>query len=252
MTSADILGGSGSVSSGVQSAIKAILAENASVLGARTSASTPAGAVNRIQGRDRYAVAALIARRVAARPDFGGTVLIASGTGFTDAVSASPLASHAGLPVLLAGPRGLTAGELSALRAMKAKKVVIVGGPASVPAAAVAQANSVVGKQNVTRVWGANRYSTSSAVAKYGVDKLGLKWQGAGIASGSVFSDSIVGGVLKGKKGSVLLLTDGRSLSPDTAYALRKRRVSLRSADYIGGTGTISRNVRSQVRAILR
>lgn len=257
-----LLGGPGSISPDVAAAIDKILADNAAVTpvalplsGFSPAALAPAGSfsrVIRVAGPDRYETSGLIAELIAAKAGWDGTLFVASGGGFADALAASPVAASSSLPTLLSGPAGLSAANLDRIGKLGAKRVVIVGGPASVPAIVEAQVASIVGTSSVQRIWGDNRYSTAVAIASFGVDQYGLEWNGTGVASGSAFADAMVGGVMKGRQGSVLLLSYGQSLSAPTASLLAARRTEIRSAQYIGGPATITKTVRGQVRTILR
>jgi hypothetical protein len=89
------------------------------------------------------------------------------------------------------------------------------------------------------------------AIATYGVDNAGLSWDGVALATGKNYPDALAGGVLQGQNGSVMVLTETNTLSPDTAAALTANAGSISSVVYLGGLGAISQTVRDQVEAIL-
>lgn len=247
VTEVTILGGTTSVAPKVQEQIEAIVAENRAKL-------APAGvtlAVTRIAGADRYETAELIAERIAADPTWDGTVIVATGASFADALAVSPISASAGLPVVLSTPSGLATSSVEQLAKIGAKRAVILGGTRSVPQKAADQLASVVGTDQVTRLSGADRYAASAAIATFGVAEYGLEWDGLGIASGSAFADAMAGGMLKGSQGKVMLLTDGTSLSGATSAKLTAVRGEVDATTYIGGTATLTKRVRGQVRSIL-
>ncbi len=252
VTSVDILGGESAVSVNVQRAITAIVAENLGAIAPAYAVSAGSEGVRRFGGSSRVEVSGAIAQEVMSRPGWDGTVVVASGRGFADALAASPIAAHNSLPVMLTGANGLSDADVDRMKSLGADRVILVGGVAAVPDVAFRQAVAVVGAENVRRLEGKNRYETAGAIASFGVSDYGLTWSRMGIVSGTSFADAMVGGVLKGKQGSVMLLTDGVSLSTSTANVLRAKRATVRSADYVGGTAVVSRNVRTQVRMILR
>jgi hypothetical protein len=73
-----------------------------------------------------------------------------------------------------------------------------------------------------------------------------------GIASQSNWTRGIAAATRKGREGGVVLLTSGTSLSKPTAELLRKRQASVRRADFIGDANLVSKDVRRQVRLIVR
>jgi spore germination protein YaaH/putative cell wall-binding protein len=110
-----LLGGPGSVSDAVADRL----------------AAYTAGGVTRLAGPDRYAAAAAIS--AASYPADGpATAYVATGTVFSDSLSASALAGRDGGPLLLVRPDSLPAEVADELRRLNPSRVVIVGGPASV------------------------------------------------------------------------------------------------------------------------
>ena len=108
-----ILGGTGSVSSAVEQQL-------------RSYSST----VSRIGGADRYNVAAATSASTFAA---GAPIAyIATGGTFPDALAAGPVGGHRGGPVLLTKTDQLLTPTINELKRLKPRKIVILGGPASV------------------------------------------------------------------------------------------------------------------------
>jgi len=96
------------------------------------------GSVTRQAGIDRYATAAAVSR--AAFPaDGGGTVHVASGLGFADAVAGVPAAAVHGGPLLLTTRTWLPGATAAELRRLDPRRVVLLGGEAVIAGSIVAE-----------------------------------------------------------------------------------------------------------------
>jgi putative cell wall-binding protein len=137
-----------------------------------TLAGTALGNGSRISGADRYATAAQVALTNNARHGNGGTVILASGEAFPDALSAAFLSQRlGGASVLLTRPTALPTATESALRQLGTTRVFVVGGATAIGAQPFSDVRAVVdanaggaGKGQVTRLFGADRYATNQAV----------------------------------------------------------------------------------------
>jgi len=225
-TTVYVLGSEASVSGTVVNQLKSIVG---------------ASGVIRIAGSNRYATSALVAEKVVAlHPDYDGMAFVATGANFPDALAAAPIATQRGWPVLLANPDGtLTVPEA-------VTSAVIVGGETSVSSGIEGGLDGLLGDENVIRKAGPNRYSTSALVAAWGVGN-GLHWEGVGLATGTGFADALSGGVMLGHLRAPLLLTRGDVLLPATRAPLSINKQFIQTVRFIGGTSTISNNVRMQV-----
>lgn len=103
---------------------------------AESVAASPTLALGRISGPDRYATAVDIARATFASPSAPTPVLtkviMATGTNYPDALTASYLAGELGTAILLTNPGSLPAATRAGLVSFKTRSVDIVGGPAAV------------------------------------------------------------------------------------------------------------------------
>jgi putative cell wall-binding protein len=100
-----------------------------------------AGSVTRQAGIDRYATAAAVSR--AAFPaDGGGTVHVASGLGFADAVAGVPAAAVHGGPLLLTTRTWLPGATAAELRRLDPQRVVLLGGDAVIAGSIAAEVRS--------------------------------------------------------------------------------------------------------------
>ncbi|GAB4278359.1 MAG: hypothetical protein Kow0056_10570 [Coriobacteriia bacterium] len=235
-TDAYILGGFGAVSAGVENTLKGRLS----------------GTVHRLGGSNRYETARLIAEEaVSENPGYDGTALIATGSNFPDALAASPLAAAGGWPLFLLEPGGLSSATKNLMDLLGVDHAIILGGPGVV---STAVENDLKSKYpgEVERLSGDNRYKTAVEVATYGVESAGLNWDGVAIATGENFPDALAGGPVQAVNDSVMLLTDGDTLSDATRTCLSNKRDWIGSVRYLGGTGAVSTDVRNSVKAVLR
>ena len=104
---------------------------SASAADAKTAQTTYILPVQRTSGSNRYTTAVECSKQ--AFPKGAKTVIIASGTGYADALAGASLASTANAPVLLSAPSGLTAETIKEIQRLKAKEVLILGGENAVP-----------------------------------------------------------------------------------------------------------------------
>src|SRR5690606_29764899 len=116
--------------------------------------------VSRVGGANRYAVAANLAAQY---PAGLGTVFLASGEVFPDALSASALAAHQGAPLLLTRGGRLSVEAAAQIERIDPDRVVVVGGPATVSDAVRDQVEAL--GPDTSRVGGRDRYAVSAAIA---------------------------------------------------------------------------------------
>ena len=158
--------------------------------------------VERIEGRDRFETNIRILEEAGVE---GKDILVCSGMGFADSLSASAV----GLPILLVDEE-LTEKQRNFLQRQTTQNYYIIGGTGAVNRIIEAELDDF---GSVERVFGANRFSTSTAVAKKffkknQVDRVVL-------AYAMNFPDGLSGGVLAMNLGAPLIL----ATSDDTAEA---------------------------------
>ena len=181
----------------------------------------------------------------------GGTAFVATGGWFGDALSASPVAFATKSPIFLSRGGGLGSAQRKAIEAgLKSGEfgsVVMVGGPDAISQAtgdSLQKAAQAAGG-SFTRLWGAEQYETSVAIAKWAVSSKGFKWDSAAFATGYEPYDALAGSVLQGKSKSVLLLVGPSSSATISAAASNKGSIS--SLKFFGGTAAITTGIRNQI-----
>ncbi len=201
---------------------------------------------NRLGGADRYATANLIAAETIdlKGDEYDGTVFVATGENFPDALAASPIAAANAWPIFLTRKAGLPATVRQAMIDNLAWHGYILGSDSAVSTAVETELNAApfVG---FGRYGGVNRYETAAKIATIGYDGMGMLWSRPALAVGTNFPDALAGGVLQGSDYSVLLLTPKDSLDPYAAAALTENRDMVYEMRFLGSTsalGTVPRN----------
>ena len=222
-----VVGGSSIVSQGVVDQL-------------RSYATT--GTVRRLAGATRYATAAAISRD--AFPQDVPVAYVATGMNFPDALAGVAAAGSGGGPVLLTKPNELPAETAAELGRLRPDRIVVLGGT-SVISGTVANALTAYAGSGVSRMSGANRYSTAVDVSRETFDDSAVVF----IATGSNFPDALGGGPVAGSVPGPLLLVPGGSVPSDVASELQ--RLGAERVVILGGTSVVSSGVEAQLGTLL-
>lgn len=218
-----VLGGTATVSPGVESALGSI------------------GRISRIAGGDRYALSAAVS--AAAFPDGAEVAYLASGEVFSDALSASPLTGREKGPVLLT-PRGALPSTVAAeIVRLKAQYVYVLGGESTVSPAVVAEVEKSAA---VIRIAGADRFAVSAAASSR-MFRPGTYT--VYVASGEVFPDALAGAPAAISEGAPVLLLRKDEIPAVIATELERLRPY--RIVVLGGPRTLSERVLEQVQTYL-
>src|SRR5690606_3122514 len=128
-------------------------------------------------------------------PDTAGTLYVASGAAFPDALTGGALAGHRGMPLVLTRQAGLPASVRAAVQELQPGSVVVLGGDASISDAVVAELGQLT-PGSVTRVAGGDRYQTAAAVAAQFPGNPAQVY----LATGTAFPDALSGAALAGSQ----------------------------------------------------
>ncbi len=174
-------------------------------------------AVERIWGSDRYGTAAAIS---ATSWDPGQeTVYLATGLNYPDAMPAGALGGTHDAPVLLTRTASLPEDTVAELERLQPQKIVVLGGNAAVSTtldaqlAELAQADT---DDEVSRIFGADRYETAGMAAQTYPTGGALAY----VAAGTDFPDALAAASRAGALGAPVLLTRHGELPQATADAL--------------------------------
>lgn len=204
---------------------------------APTAAAAAGLDASRVSGDNRYATAAAIADAGWTSPlPSGSTLLLATGANYPDAVAGAAAAGHLGVPLLLTANSELSPDAAAEISRLRPETVALLGGAATLSAAVSDQVSALGVK--TTRWAGANRYDTAAKVSQAtypdGATNVYL-------ATGAAFPDALAGAALAAVVGGPLLLTDPKTLPPETAAELARLHPS--AVVVLGGTSAVSDDV---------
>lgn len=182
---------------------------------------------------------------------YDGTVFLANGNGFADALTASVPAADFGIPILLTNGTTLTDATKAALARWDVNRVIVVGGPNSVPEAVVNMVKNLTDANgtglgiDVVRYYGDNRSTTSMAIAKEFYNQTTKAY----VASGTIYPDALVGSLLGAKDEAPILLVNTDSVPEGVAKYIRDNNIT--NITILGGPNTVTENVRAELAAII-
>jgi putative cell wall-binding protein len=190
------------------------------------------GPVTRVSGDNRYATASQVATKnwTSGSKD----VVLVSGEGYADAVSASALAKKLDAPILLTTSDTLSQDAETALNTLKPKNVYVVGGNASISQSI---RDGLKAKYTLTELGGATRYATNVAVAQKLVE-LGVSASDVMVVGGQGFADALSVAPVAAAKGQILLLANNDQASTQGAIDFVKDKKS--NVTVVGTTNVIS------------
>ena len=187
--------------------------------------------ISRTSGADRYATAAQVAKSNWTTTD---NVVLVSGEGYADSVSASALAKKLDAPILLTTSDTLSSEAQDALNTLKPTNVYVVGGTASISQSI---RNGLKSKYTLTELGGSSRYETNVAVAKELVT-LGVSASNVMVVGGQGFADALSVAPVAAAKGQILLLANNDQASTQGAIDFVKDKKS--NVTVVGTTNVIS------------
>lgn len=157
--------------------------------------------VERIYGTDRYKTSINVSKKTFNRSKI---VIIASGDGYADALSASQLSVAMKAPILLNPSSKVDLDVLNEIHRLKCKEIIIIGGERSISPEVENEFRKVA---DVFRVSGRTRYDTSYKIMRL-AEKHG-DFNKIVFVSGKSFPDAMSAVNIVKKKKALMLLTDG-------------------------------------------
>lgn len=196
-----------------------------------------------------------------------GEAIVATSTGFQDAVSISSFAYRYGVPIFLLTDWGHGAKLTDAAKAAIGNMggtVFVPGGPGAVPTASV---EGTLGSSRVVRMYGSDGYDTSNQIARWMVAHDRLSASTAAVACGAPRMkgvDALAGAALAGKAGGVMLLANGNASidaqhfetlegrdSQGAEAFLQANAADVRDVYLLGGSTVMPANVEQRIERIL-
>ena len=188
--------------------------------------------VKSYKGADRYETNAEIIKEF----KDADTCIIASGENFADSLSIGAYATKNGYPIVLVQKDKINDVTKQALKDSKIKKCYIVGGENSVSKSLEKELPQVI-----ERIAGNDRYETSLKIA----DKFYKDAQGAYLASGEVFADSLAINPIAARFDVPLILTPKDKLPQKTQEYLDNSKIV--QIAIIGGEKTVSKQIQQEL-----
>ena len=200
--------------------------------------------VERLAGANRYATSVALSR--AGWGDSATTVYLASGDGFADGLGGGALAARGAGPLLLTSRCTLPADVRGEIQRLSPSRVVVLGGEGAVCSGVVDEVTRSV-PASVTRVSGADRYSTAVAVAQDG-------WPGTAtsvyVVGGEGFADGLAAGTAAARAGAPLLLVPSCGGVP-ASVADALRRLHPGNVTVVGGNAAVCQTTFDEIRRIV-
>ena len=202
----------------------------------KTETQTTKNAIERLAGANRYETASVISTKM--YPKSSGTVIIATGLTFHDAMVAVPLASAYNAPLLLATEKHITAQTEAELKRLKAKNVIVVSTNGAIGSGAKAELKAL--GLRATYIEGKNVFETSTKVAKALQTKTKTAPDTIFFATDSAFADALSASPVAAIKGAPIIYLNNKSIDKTVAEYLKSVKGKIKNAYIIGGNGVIS------------
>ncbi len=188
-----------------------------------------AGKVTRTSGIDRYATAAQVAKSNWTTSD---NIVLVSGEGYADAVSATALAKKLNAPILLTTATSLSLDAANALNSLKVKNIYVIGGNASISRGIRDQLKE---DYTLIELGGNNRYETNISVAEKLIE-LGVNSNNIMMVGGEGFADALSVAPIAAAKEQILLLgmNDADYIKPVLDFiSKRQSKVTVVGTKYV-------------------
>lgn len=215
---------------------------------------------NRLAGETRYETS-LQANAVGGGENVGGPALVATGTGFADALAVGPLAAGLYWPIVLTTPDELHPAARESF-GYGYNEAILVGGTAAIADRVGEQIEQICRSaqdpdrpdaQNcvkvIGRIGGADRTQTAALFADELVRQVGTPPTHVNLARGDDFADAAAGGPHAGDELAPILLTVNRDeLGEATRQWLEEHADTIESIHVFGTRGAISDEVVEEAR----
>lgn len=212
----------------------------------KTSSTKAQSTLNRIEGRDRFAVANKVMEDYYPNSK---KVLLVSAIKFPDNIS-STVMSQGQIPILYTYSDKLDVSTEKLLKSKDLDEVIIIGGEKSVSRDVEKHIENDL-KIKVVRYDGYDRYAVNTKIVSEKFDSKKSDKQNLVIASGEVFADAINATSLAQKNDAPILLVSKNKISKETKDYLQSfENGKIGKIFVVGGQKTVSDKVLQDIRAI--
>ncbi|EXF27227.1 hypothetical protein BA93_00700 [Finegoldia magna ALB8] len=201
--------------------------------------------VERVAGKNRVHTAISTSERFFKKSKY---VIIADSGNYPDALTATVLAHVLDAPILLNNTRYLEDDVAREIVRLGASEVIIVGGHKSISENVKSQL-AKYDANKVQRIWGRDRYVTSSELA-YEIERLTGKVNKAIIASGENFPDALATAPLGSKEIAPILLVTRNQMDKKVSKALKD--LNINKVYVAGGQNSVSKKLEAQLPQVIR
>lgn len=221
-----LLGGYGAISNNIKSTLQKRYTNN----------------VIRVEGSTRFETAVAVANNVGTNEQIFITSSLSTSP---DALSIASYAAKEQMPILFSERNSLPTAVKNYITSKRIKKITIIGGDGAVSSAVESQLKSLVGSSNVNRIWGIDRYETSTNIVK----SLNMDARNIFFARGEVFIDALPGSVLAAKYDAPIILVRRDGVPAQVSSFIDSEINYIPGIHYLGGTGAITDRTRSQLQS---
>lgn len=200
-----------------------------------------AATISTIAGEDRYETAIAASNQLTAGS--GGTVFLATGENFADALAAGPAAAIEKAPVLLAQRDSVPQGVVNEIQRIAPSRIVVVGSAVSANAAAQAAA-AAPPNARIERVAGGDRIQTAAAI--------NAKWfpnaEKAMVVNGWSYADALSASAAAAAERQPIVISTANELPAVSVNSLKSMRA--RNIMIVGGDAAVSPGVANEMKSI--
>lgn len=196
---------------------------------------------SRLRGSTQFDTMASIGKIAFTKSD---VVVIATSSGFSDALAASALAGRYNAPILMTTPNSLTSQTRSEIKRLGAKTAYVVGGRFAVSDAVLSQIKAA-GCSSVTRIRGSAADDTSREIAKAVGN---ARSDTVIIATQLAYQDALsISPYAYATKSPIILLNSKSALSSDNVSFIRSSK--FKKAVIVGGRFAVPTSVENQLKS---
>ena len=202
--------------------------------------------VTRLAGADRFATSAAVWSDPTKYPDgMGGTIYIASGRSFPDALGAGPAAAQQDSVLMLVEPNSVPTVIREQIQRIAPDDIIMVGGPGALSETVKNQLQALVSNE-VQRISGTDRYDTSRKIIRSAFN-FSQRAKVLVIATGANFPDALSAGPAAANRfNSPVLLVPGNGTLSAADFTLIAD-LDPEQIVIVGGTGAVSSGIESQL-----
>ncbi|WP_428378513.1 cell wall-binding repeat-containing protein [Olsenella sp. Marseille-QA0557] len=198
--------------------------------------------VERISGKDAAAVAVNVSNKIA--DGRSSTALLATSLTYQDALSAAPYAYAKQAPIFLTNNKsGLTDETVKAIKEGGYTRVIVMGGPLSIPESVITQLNSL--GVEVVRMGGETAVEVSLNFADLAISE-GMSANCMSFSSSNVYHDALTGAGFTGSNNSVNILVNSNKM-PLVLDFVGKHKGSISTVYVYGGWMSVSHSLYNQL-----